>query len=171
MTAIDYISVGNITKPHGIHGALIFVSDYQLREDAQPAHFFIEKDGLYSPYFVKEFSAKTETLVYLWLEQVESRDLAVSLTNKELYINAADFDTYFENEEDELAELVGYKVIADDVAIGTITAIEERGPQPLFVVENEEKTYLIPAVDEFVIDLDDDQKIIFLSLPNGLLDL
>jgi ribosomal 30S subunit maturation factor RimM len=51
------------------------------------------------------------------------------------------------------------------------TAIEERGPQPLFVVEDGEKTYLIPAVDDFVMDIVEDQKIIFLSLPDGLLDL
>jgi len=171
MTAIDYISVGNITKPHGIHGALVFIPDYLLREDKQPTHFFIEKDGLYSPFFVKEFSAKTDSLVYLWLEQIESREQATNISGKPLYINTADFDTYFEIEEDELEELVGYSVIADEVAIGKITAIEERGPQPLFVVEDEDKTYLIPAVDEFVMDIDEDRKIIFLSLPEGLLDL
>jgi 16S rRNA processing protein RimM len=171
MTDIAYISVGNIAKPHGIHGALVFIPDYQLLENTQPTHFFIEKDGLYSPFFVKEFSAKTDSLVYLWLEQVESREQATSLTGKALYVKATDFDTYFEKEEDELAELVGYTVVADDVAIGKIIAIEERGPQPLFVVENKEKTYLIPAVDEFVIDIDENQEILFLELPHGLLDL
>ncbi len=171
MTAIDYISVGNIAKPHGIHGALVFIPDYLLREGKPPTHFFIEKEGLYSPFFVKEFSAKTESLVYLWLEQIDSREQATNISGKPLYINSDDFDTYFENEDDELDELVGYSVIADDVAIGKITAIEERGPQPLFVVEDGEKTYLIPAVDDFVMDIVEDQKIIFLSLPDGLLDL
>jgi len=67
--------------------------------------------------------------------------------------------------------IVGYSVSANDLTIGAILEVIENSSQNLFVVEGEEREYLIPAVEAFIQNVNHDEKIVYLDLPEGLLEL
>lgn len=67
----------------------------------------------------------------------------------------------------------GFTVVdAEAGAIGTAISINEMPGQHLLEVERENgKTVLIPVVDEFLEGLDEEERCIYVNLPEGLLDL
>ena len=67
----------------------------------------------------------------------------------------------------------GFTVVdAEAGAIGTAVSIHEMPGQHLLEVERENgKTVLIPVVDEFLEGLDEEERCIYVNLPEGLLDL
>ena len=69
-------------------------------------------------------------------------------------------------------EIIGFKVI-DSVQgpIGIITGVNDTSSQVLLEVEHNDKQILIPLVDELIQQLDKQKKQIYLSIPEGLLDL
>jgi 16S rRNA processing protein RimM len=173
MTEQSYISVGTISKPHGIHGALLFKSDFFLSDlEKIPPFLFVQNKGTYDPLFIVMYDEKESGMVYLQFEHSKSRNDISAYAGKELFISNTEFANFYEeNEENELANFIGFEAFEEDKNIGVIMDVIERGDQPLFLIENEEKEILIPAVDEFVLDYDEDLKKIFFSLPLGILDL
>ena len=68
-------------------------------------------------------------------------------------------------------ELVELEVYEDDRYIGMVTKIENYGAQDLLFVESPEgKEYMIPYVDEFILDVDLKNKKINIKSIEGLLD-
>lgn len=67
----------------------------------------------------------------------------------------------------------GFTVVdAEAGAIGTAVSINEMPGQHLLEVERENgKTVFIPVVDEFLEGLDEEERCIYVNLPEGLLDL
>lgn len=67
----------------------------------------------------------------------------------------------------------GFTVVdAESGVIGTVVSINEMPGQHLLEVERENgKTVLIPVVDEFLEGLDEEERCIYVNLPEGLLDL
>ena len=56
--------------------------------------------------------------------------------------------------------------------VGEVVEVAERATQPLLTVRRAEGgEALIPLVDEFIVDVDEDDRRIDVSLPAGLLDL
>jgi 16S rRNA processing protein RimM len=55
--------------------------------------------------------------------------------------------------------------------IGEITDIDESTINTLFVVENNDGEILIPAQEEFIVDIDHENSRIILDLPEGLVEL
>lgn len=67
--------------------------------------------------------------------------------------------------------IVGFAAVHDGEEIGKVAEVIENATQNLFVVEGDEKEHLIPAVEAFIESIDHQQKIVYLDLPKGLLDL
>lgn len=75
--------------------------------------------------------------------------------------------------EDALPDWDGWTVFDTDAGyVGVISHVEERPLQPLLVVVGEEGAdVLIPLVDEFVLNVDEEERRLDLQCPAGLLDL
>ena len=67
--------------------------------------------------------------------------------------------------------ILGFKAYASGTEIGTIIEVIENASQNLFVIEQGEKEYLVPAVEAFIQKIEHTEKIVYLELPEGLLDL
>ena len=69
-------------------------------------------------------------------------------------------------------EIIGFEVIDSlQGQIGTITGVNDRSSQVLLEVEYNYRQILIPLVDELIQQLDKQKKQLYLSIPEGLLDL
>lgn len=68
--------------------------------------------------------------------------------------------------------IIGFKAFHGETEIGTIIDVVENSAQNLFVVESEaRKEHLIPAVEAFIQKIEHPNKMVYLELPEGLLDL
>ena len=67
--------------------------------------------------------------------------------------------------------ILGFSVFNRDKGIGVIEDVIENASQNLFVIEKDQKEYLVPAVEAFIQSIDHTNKNVYLDLPDGLLDL
>ena len=67
--------------------------------------------------------------------------------------------------------ILGFSAFNGDKPIGVIEDVIENASQNLFVIENNQKEYLVPAVEAFIQSIDHTDKNVYLDLPDGLLDL
>lgn len=66
----------------------------------------------------------------------------------------------------------GYRVVDEALGeLGPVVEVREMPTQDLLVVEHSAGEVLIPFVDEFVRDIDEDEGIVYVSVPQGLIDL
>ncbi|HQF10995.1 MAG TPA: 16S rRNA processing protein RimM, partial [Paludibacteraceae bacterium] len=59
----------------------------------------------------------------------------------------------------------------DNNFIGIVTDIDTSTQNVLFIVDNGEKQILIPACQDYILQIDEMKKIIYMDLPEGLLEL
>jgi len=106
------------------------------------------------------------------LEDVDTDSDARVFTNLDVYFPKS----YLEIEgEDYIAPgdyFLGYTVIDKHHGIlGKIVHIDDSTMNTLFVVDRDASELLIPANDDFVISVDEENKIIKMDVPDGLLNL
>jgi 16S rRNA processing protein RimM len=79
-----------------------------------------------------------------------------------------------ENLDEENLEwdfFIGYRVIDQhNRDLGTIEGVDAATLNVLFIVKQANEEYLIPATDDFITRVNDEQKIICMNLPEGLID-
>lgn len=92
-------------------------------------------------------------------------------TNVEVYFplkHAAEAET----EDLSWNFFVGFRIDDERYGrIGTVTDVDTSTVNTLFVIEREDEELLIPAQEEFILEIDRENKTIAMQLPEGLLDL
>ena len=74
--------------------------------------------------------------------------------------------------DSEIEQLIGYRLLdINKKHIGEIVNIINNYQQDLIEVMYIEKKLLIPYVDEMIIQINHDEKVIEMELPDGILDL
>ena len=163
-------SLGKITKLHGYKGGLILYIDSstpQFFKDLESV--FLEINQELVPFFFAQKGKLNGKKLLVYFEDV-SPEQASSLIGRSAFLPQdmfpeVDDDIYYDK------AIIGYDVYVLGASIGKITDVIENSSQNLFVVESDSDNYLIPAVDPFISNLDKAKKIIYLELPDGLLDL
>lgn len=100
-----------------------------------------------------------------------SAEEAVKLVNKDIYLP---LESLPELDEDGFYyhEIIGYKVIDSRKGeIGQIKNVNDSGVQDLFEVDFNGREILIPIVDDWILEVNKDQKFIRLQTPEGLIEL
>ena len=68
--------------------------------------------------------------------------------------------------------LTGFKLVDINLGpIGEIVATEELPQQTMLVTHYKEQQVMIPMVEAFISDVDENKEIIYLNLPEGFFDL
>lgn len=165
------IAVAKVIKTHGIHGELnIELTDMaEVDDDFAPGACLIaEIDGLDVPFFVGSARPRGPESLLLTLDDISDDADAAALQGHTLYVYADPDEVDTENLR--ASELIGFEVIDanSDRAVGRIDALTELTPGAwYFDIDGR----LIPAVDEFIIDIDAERRAVVMSLPEGLLEL
>ena len=77
-----------------------------------------------------------------------------------------------ENFDEILEGIIGWDVIDEAKGhLGTVTDIIENPMQTLIQVQTPYGDVFIPAVDEFIVDINEDDEAIMVSIPQSLIDL
>jgi 16S rRNA processing protein RimM len=165
------INIGYIKKTFGYKGDVCVNLKDDVMDSLGKCEFvFINIDGYHIPYHLEGIDEKSD--VILKLEGINTIDEAQYIVGSNVFVEESIFS------KDDLEKLylitdsiIGYKLMSDNLDIGIINKVDQLPTQLLAHVKNAEKTYLIPIVEEFLQKIDFQRKIIYLNLPEGILNL
>ncbi len=170
MTKDECFRLGNITKPFGYKGQMVFYLDVDSPQDyADLDSVFIEtKTGLV-PYFFKVDNINGNKAVVTFEDLTP--DEAHALAGHDLYL-PLDLLPKLTGNQFYFHEVIGFRVVDSQYGdIGTLQSIIEYPAQPLFQIDKEGKEILIPIIDPVIKLVDRENKTLHIDAPNGLIEL
>lgn len=167
----DVYKIGIFNKPHGIHGELSFTFTDDIFDRVECDYLICLLDGIFVPFFIEEYRFRSDSTALVKLEGVDTAERARMFTNIEVYFPVE------HAEEAGPGELswdffVGFRV--EDVQhgeLGEVAEVDNSTVNTLFVIEKDGKELLLPAREEFIVNIDQMHRIITVNVPEGLLSL
>ena len=168
----DSIYIGQIAKLHGYKGGVsLFLDVTHPEEYMDMESFFIEIDGILTPFFVESFKLKNKGFAAVKFQGIDSEQEARSLLKKKVFIPETELRELDESNFYD-HEVIGYEV--EDVVkgeIGKVTAIADLKQNPLLVIEFKDKEILLPIFEGLIVNVDRKLKRLKVKAPDGLIDL
>lgn len=167
----DCYYLGKITKKHGFKGNLILHLDTDEPESyIDMESVFIEKDGILVPFFFEFIGPHTSGKLLAKFEDIGAEE-AERLVNKSLYLPLAELPA-LEGTEFYFHEIIGFTII-DDVKgeVGIVKSVNDNGVQAILIIDANGKEVLIPIINEWIHEVNRQEKFIKLETPEGLIDL
>ena len=165
-----YVLIGKIVGAHGIKGTHKIRSYAESLSVFKPGRLILirndrDREASYTINWVKPHTGTP----LLSLEGVTDRSQAEALIGGELFIRKSELPE-LDEETFYWFELIGIKVYtAEEKYLGRIESIIETGSNDVYVVKNEETEVLIPALESVVLNIDVEQNIMRVQLPEGLI--
>ncbi len=168
----EVYKIGLFNKPHGIHGELQFTFTDDIFDRVDCDYLICLLDGIFVPFFIEEYRFRSDYTALVKLEGIDTAERARMFTNVEVYFPVKHAE---EAEDGELSWnfFVGFRM--EDVRhgeLGEVVEVDTTTVNTLFVVEQEDgEELLIPAQEEFIVEINQEKKLITVELPEGLLNL
>ena len=161
----DFVYYGKFLKPHGTKGEIGLQSDgFTLGDDCD--FVACDIDGILVPFFFETIRSKSNDISIVKVERMESAEDVRFLTNRDAYIPR---EWVEECEELTWSYFKGFKAIGTEQGeLGEIVDVDDNTINTLFVIEGEDDEILIPAQEEFIVNIDHQNKEIIFDLPEGL---
>lgn len=169
----EVLRIGKLIKPHGIKGEIAFAFENDIFDRVDCPYLILSINNIFVPFFVKSYRFKGEDTALILFEGVESEQDVKRFSHLSVYFPRKYFD---DNEEVDLTlnYFIDFKVIDKDLGeIGIITDIDESTINTLFLLNRigGGDEIIIPASDDFITEIDSDKKILYVNLPEGLVDI
>ncbi len=164
----DVYRIGRLGKAHGVKGEVSFQFDDDIFDSTDADYLILSIDGILVPFFIEEYRFRSDTVALVKFEDVDTLQRASELTGCDVF-----FPRHLADEGEEgltLTFLVGFDIIetTDNKQIGRIAAVDDSTVNLLFELEDGR---LIPASDDLIEKIDTKNKVIRMTLPEGLLEL
>ncbi|MGO5115957.1 ribosome maturation factor RimM [Candidatus Avoscillospira sp. LCP25S3_F1] len=159
--AKQYLEAGEIVNTHGIRG------EVKINPWADGPEFLVDFDTFYLngvPYAV-ESARVHKSVVLCKLEGVDTIEQAQKLRGTVVCIDRDEVEL----EEDAvfIADLIGLPVLADGVEIGRVEDVLTMPGNDVYVVKGQ-RSYMIPAVKEFLLDVNVEEGYVRVKLIEGM---
>lgn len=168
----EVFKIGKFGKPHGIKGEISFAFESDIFDRKECPYLICDVNGIFVPFFVREYRFKGTDTALITLEDIDSDTKAKRFKGLDVYFPRKYLD---QDEELEftLDFFIGFTVIDEKLGeIGKIIDVDDSTINTLFLVENHDHNQIIiPASDDFITDIDEDEKILNFNLPDGLIEL
>ncbi len=167
MKDVETIKIGQIVKTVGLKGE---VKIYSFAENLQRFEALKEIYVEEKPYKIGKSRFQKNTVI-LKLESIDTVEAAEGLRNKYVYIPEDDLqelpeDSYY------IKDLLGLEVYdKNGDLLGSLLDVIKGPGQDLYEIKGLDKTFLLPGVKEFILEIDIAKKRIIVDPPKGLLDL
>jgi len=167
----EVFPIGQVTKPHGVNGEMSFSFSSDVFDSEDIPYFIFEMQGILVPFFLDEYRFKSNSTGLLKLDGISSDEKAREFSGLTIYLPKKYLDKV-EDAEIELDYFAGFTLIdAEKGNLGVISEVDQTTDNVLFVIPTKNDELLIPAGEEYIEEIDHDKKIIYVRLPEGLLDL
>jgi 16S rRNA processing protein RimM len=160
--------IGRISAKHGFKGEVSIVLDNPLlSKDIKKGNFlFIEFDGKGVPFLIENYSDGGSVVK---LADIDSEGSAKELIGAGILLEN---NKIRERVNPGFDHLIGFEIYDETADFkATITQIEIYPQGPMLEVSSEDKTFLIPLVEEWIIEIDEDKNCINMQLPAGLTEI
>ena len=168
----DCFNLGKITRLFGTKGELTLLLDVDdPNEYAKLDFFYVDFDGEMVPFFIEKLTFRNNSTVIIKLMDHNDPQAAEGLINHLVYLP---LDKLPKLNEDQFYfhEIIGYRVIDDVVGdIGFVKDVLELPMQELIQIEKDGKEILIPVADELIEKVDRKNKVLYISAPEGLIEI
>lgn len=167
----QYFKIGKLAASHGLSGELVLQHKLGKKTSLKGLEtIFIEttKDN-FLPYFIEKSSIKNEEQVLIKLEGINNKEIARKLTPKEVWLAADDFSRYAAKAAP--ISLLGYTIINKKENLGEVIEVIEQPHQVLCTILYKNKEALIPIHPESLEKMDKKNKVLYVDLPEGLLEI
>lgn len=157
------VFIGDIVNTHGIKGELRILSDFKYKEAV-----FKENQKLYIGKRKQEVTLKSyrkhKIFDMVTFVDVDSINDAIAFKGDEVFIKREDLiiDGYVDE------DIIGLDVYSSDKLIGVVEDII-KNKQEILLIKNNDKSHMVPFVDELV-EVDLENKKIIIKAIEGLLD-
>lgn len=174
ITQEEVLKIGKITKPHGLQGEVAFQFETEVFDEVEFPYFVCDMDGILVPFFIEEYRFKNDEIGLVKFEGIDNDEEAKALTNTDLFIPRRFLPEEMHGTEVEGTSFyIGFTVMTETgERVGEVTDIDDSTENVLFELETPEgDELLIPAQDDFIVEIDDEKRTITMNLPEGLLIL
>ena len=163
----EVYKIGRLGKAHGVKGEVSFQFDDDIFDRVDSDYLILEVDGILVPFFIEEYRFRSDTVALVKFEDVDTQQRAQELTGCDVYFPRSLAD---DDETPSLSMLIGFDVVdvTTGTTVGRIAAIDDSTANLLFELEDGR---LIPAAEELITNIDTKNKVIKMTIPEGLLDL
>lgn len=169
MNKSQYLECGKIVNTHGIRGGIKLESWCDTPEDlASLKRVYLKNGASFKEYKVKRASVFKQFVLFE-LEGLSDIDSAMALKGRVVFADRDDLsideDAFF------IADIIGLPVIDIESGneIGKLSDVLNLGASDLYEINTENGKKLIPAVPEFIKEVDLERGI-FVALIEGMLD-
>lgn len=164
----EFIETGKIVNIHGLRG------EVKIMPWSDDPEFICEFDILYLGKEKKLFEIENARIhkntVLVQFKGIDTPEAANLLRNNIVYIDRNDVEleegTYF------IQDLIGLKVINADTneEYGNVKDVFQTGANDVYEVKSKDKTILIPAIPDVIVNVDMDNSVLMIRPLEGLFD-
>ena len=167
----EYFKIGKLAASTGLKGELVLQHNLGKKTSLKglEAIFLEEKKDSFIPYFIQSTQVRSDNETVIKLEGIDVMELARKLTPKEVWLAADDFKK-FAAKSSPIA-MLGFMMVNDGEEIGIIEEVIEQPHQILCSIIYKGKEALIPIHEDSLEKMDVKNRKIFVTLPEGLLDI
>ena len=160
--------IGRVGKTHGVKGEVQVQIDDDVFDRVDADYLILLVDGILVPFFMDEYRFKSDEIALVKFCDIETQEQARELTGCEVFFprELAEADEH----DMTYAELVGYTVkdAIYNKVVGHIAFVDDATENILFELED---GMLLPAPDELIVEIDQEEHTIIMNIPEGLLNL
>jgi 16S rRNA processing protein RimM len=149
-----FLWIGAITKPHGLKGHLSVQADPASGESFKPgARIYVRQDQDQTAFVISEAKARDNHFI-LRFSGVEDRQAAEALVGRSLYVREESLGKLPEGEY-YWYQLIGLRVVSEEGRfLGCLEEVISTPAHDVWVARTPGKEYLIPAVAEVILSVD-----------------
>lgn len=164
---MDFTDIGVIVKPHGLKGEFVVKleqTNFQVVKGFQSV--YLEQFGTKVPYLMESADLLKIDRIKIKVKGIESSEMAEPLRGIRIF-----------QETDLLPEIdtidfTGYFLIdAEGEDVGEIIEVIENPAQDILIVMVGEKEVMVPLTEALLLGINQNERLIQMDIPEGLLDL
>lgn len=168
----EVFKIGRLGKTHGLQGELqlLFTDDIFDRVEAE--YLVIDMEGILVPFFMESYRFRSDDMALVLFEGIDTEEKARQLSMHDVY-----FPKKLADDDAPLAgwrALTGFQVVDAGCghAVGEVLSVDDSTANVLLHVQREGgDAVILPASGDLVQAIDTQQRIVSLTIPEGLLDL
>ena len=167
----EYFKIGKLVGTFGLKGELVLKHSLGKKTSLKglKAIFVEEPKDSFIPWFIESTKIKNEEEIYIKLEGINTREQAIKLTPKEVWVPEEEFKKF--SAKSSPINLLGYDIIEGEQVLGKILEVIEQPHQILCRIEFNNREVYIPLHQETIQKIDNKKQQVIVLLPPGLLEI
>jgi 16S rRNA processing protein RimM len=167
----DCFYIGYITKTKGLKGEVQVYFEYDEPANLPLDSVFAEINGKLVPLFISTYKLQNNQTGNFYFDDIDTIEKAQTLIRKKLYLLNS-LKPVRDDDEFLITDLKGFMVHDQTVGeLGDIIEIHEYPQQFVAVVSYKFKEIKFPLNDDLIVEIDEENGILKVDLPEGLVDL